>query len=156
MPGTRGKFQRILVPVNGSDLDESSVELAATTAQRSGGEVTLVSIVVVDRSLPLDADLPDAVSKAEAALDRAERVAARFGVTHTSELLQARATGPAIVDEARTRNADLIVLGIAYRKRFGEFYLGQTTPFVLEHAPCRTWLVREKRGAADPASVETA
>ncbi len=160
MTTLRNKFQRILVPVNGSDLDAEAVQLAAGTAQRTGGELILVSIVVVDRTLPLDADLPEAVSKAEAALDRAERVADRYHVTHTSELLQARATGPAIVDEARSRNADLIVLGISYRKRFGEFYLGQTTPFVLEYAPCRTWVVREKRDAVnppmDPAMAETA
>ena len=158
MPG-RLQLRRILVPVNGGALDEQTVQLAAETAQRTGGDLTLVSVVVVDRTLPLDAELPEAVAKAEAALDRAERIADRCGVTHTSELLQARATGPAIVDEARTRGVDLIVLGIAYRKRFGEFYLGQTTPFVLEHAPCRTWVVREKREAeasAESSSAEPA
>ena len=38
---------------------------------------------------------------------------------------------------------DLILLGITYKKRFGEFDLGQTAPFVLKHAPCRVWVCRQ-------------
>ncbi len=34
-------------------------------------------------------------------------------------------------------------MGVTYRKRFGEFYLGQTTPYVLKNAPCRVWVARE-------------
>ena len=142
------RFRRILVPVNGSDLDESTVRLAATTAKEAGAELIVVSVVVVNRTLPLDADLPDATEATEAALERAERVARAVGVPYAIELLQARATGPAIVDEALTREVDLIVMSISYRKRFGEFYLGQTTPYVLKQAPCRVWVAREPNHTA--------
>lgn len=138
-------LERILVPVNGSELDEEMVRFAASTAKRSGAQLIIVYVIVVRRTLPLDVELEDEVQKGEAALDRAERVAEEVGVEFSSELLQARATGPAIVDEAIERKADLIVMGVTYRKRFGEFYLGLTTPYVLKNAPCRVWVAREPK-----------
>jgi nucleotide-binding universal stress UspA family protein len=38
---------------------------------------------------------------------------------------------------------DLILLGVTYKRRFGEFDLGRTAPFVLKHAPCRVWVCRQ-------------
>jgi nucleotide-binding universal stress UspA family protein len=143
-------LERILVPVNGSELDEEMVRLAAATAKRTGAQLIIVYVIVVRRNLPLDVELEDEVQKGEAVLDRAERAAAEFDVELSSELLQARATGPAIVDEATDRGVDLIVMGVTYRKRFGEFYLGQTTPYVLKYAPCRVWVAREPK----PAGVD--
>lgn len=60
-----------------------------------------------------------------------------------SELLQAREVGPALVDEAIERGVDLIIIGVPYKKRFGEFNLGKVAPYMLKNAPCRVWLVRQ-------------
>ncbi|MBI3972086.1 MAG: universal stress protein [Chloroflexi bacterium] len=140
-------MSRILVPVNGSDLDEEMVRLAAATAKRTGAHLIIVHVIVVKRTLPLDVELEEEVQRGEEVLGRAERIADEFQVPYTSELLQARATGPAIVDEATERAVDLIIMGVTYRERYGEFYLGQTTPYVLKNAPCRVWVAREPRGA---------
>jgi nucleotide-binding universal stress UspA family protein len=139
------QLRRVLVPVNGSELDEEMVRFAAVTAERVGAQLIVVYVIVVRRNLPLDVELEDEVQKGEAVLDRAEKAAAEFKVELSTELLQARATGPAIVDEATERDVDLIVMGVTYRKRFGEFYLGQTTPYVLKNAPCRVWVAREPK-----------
>src|SRR6185503_4780664 len=93
-------LRRILVPVNGGDMDEEMVRLAAFTAKSAGAQLIIVYVIVVKRTLPLDVELEDEVQKGEKILDLAERVAERYEVERTSELLQARATGPAIVDEA--------------------------------------------------------
>ena len=59
-------------------------------------------------------------------------------------LLQARDVGAAIVDEAVERQADLLVVGLPYRKRFGgEFAIGRTIPYILQNAPCAVWVVRD-------------
>jgi nucleotide-binding universal stress UspA family protein len=142
------KLRRILVPVNGSELDEEMVRLAAATAKRVAAQLIIVYVIVVKRTLPLDVTQEDEVTTAEQVVERAEKAAAEFEVEYTSEILQARATGPAIVDEAVERDVDLIVMGVTYRKRFGEFYLGQTTPYVLKNAPCRVWVAREANAAA--------
>ena len=74
----------------------------------------------------------------------AKRRAKAAGVTLESVLLQARDVGAALVDEATEREADLLVVGLAYRTKFGgDFAIGRTIPYVLKNAPCAVWVVRE-------------
>jgi nucleotide-binding universal stress UspA family protein len=54
----------------------------------------------------------------------------------TTDVLQAREVGPAIVDEAVERGVNLILMGIRYKRRFGQFSLGNVVPYVLKNAPC--------------------
>jgi nucleotide-binding universal stress UspA family protein len=119
------------------------VSLACSIAKRAKGEVHVVYIIEVKRTLPLDADLPPEAERGEMVLEQAERVAESFDLQFQADLLQARDVGPTIVDEARERGADLILLGVTYKKRFGEFDLGRTAPYVLKHAGCRVWVCRQ-------------
>jgi nucleotide-binding universal stress UspA family protein len=74
----------------------------------------------------------------------AESVADELRQTLDPVLLQARDVGAALVDEASERDADLLVMGLPYRKRFGgDFAIGRTIPYVLKNAPCSVWVVRE-------------
>jgi hypothetical protein len=36
-----------------------------------------------------------------------------------------------------------VVLGMPFRERFGEFYMGKTVPYVIRFAPCRVLTFRE-------------
>ena len=48
------------------------------------------------------------------------------------------------VDETIERGADLLIVGLPYRKRFGgEFAIGRTIPYILQNAPCQVIVVRE-------------
>jgi nucleotide-binding universal stress UspA family protein len=90
-------------------------------------------------------------------LARAEHVAEEFGIDVETEILQARDVGTAIVDEALEREIDLIVMGIGYKRKFGEFDMGHTAPYVLKNAPCRVWLARAAPGlAAAPRPAHSA
>ena len=135
--------KRVLVPINGNLTDDEMVSLACSLAKRAKGEVHVVYIIEVKRTLPLDADLPPEAERGEMVLEQAERVAESFDLQIQADLLQARDVGPTIVDEARERGADLILLGVTYKKRFGEFDLGRTAPYVLKHAGCRVWVCRQ-------------
>lgn len=137
------KISQILVPVAGNPIDEEAIGLACRVARGSKGRVYAVYVVEVTRTLPLDAELATEVRKGEAILDKAEVVAEELDFEIESELLQAREVGPALVDEAIERGIDLMILGVPYKKRFGEFHLGKVAPYVLKNAPCRVWLVRE-------------
>jgi nucleotide-binding universal stress UspA family protein len=69
-----------------------------------------------------------------------ERVAAAENYRVDTEVLQAREAGPAIINEAGEGEVDLILMGIAYKVRFGEFSLGEVVPYVLKNSPCRVIL----------------
>ena len=150
------RASRILVPVNGNPTDDEAIGLACEEARRGGGKASVFAIYViqVSRTLPLDVDLPPEAAKGDQVLERAERVADQLGVDLETEILQARDVGTAIVDEALERKADLIVMGISYKRKFGEFDLGQTAPYVLKNAPCRVWLVRAAPGVPLAATGE--
>jgi nucleotide-binding universal stress UspA family protein len=138
---------RILVAVSGHQVDEETVRLACRMAKRANAHLYAVHIIEVNRSLPLGAVLEREVERGEAILDEVEQLAAEDDLEVETELVQARDTGPAIVGEAEEWGADVIVMGLPYKRRFGEFNLGKTVPYVLKNAPCRVLLFRERLNA---------
>lgn len=135
--------RRILVPVNGSSTDEDAVRLACRLALRQRGRVFVVTVVEVRRGLELEAVQNQELTAAEALLQRAEEIGREYEVEMEAEVLQARQAGPAILDEIGECQADLVVVGMPFRERFGEFYMGKTAPLILRSAPCRALLLRE-------------
>jgi len=69
-----------------------------------------------------------------------EITAEEEGCEIDTDILQAREAGLAIVDEAVEREVDLILMGVTYQMRFGQFSLGNVVPYVLKNAPCRVIL----------------
>lgn len=144
---------RILVTLGGHHVDEETVRLACRMAAKPRGDgktpalIYAVHVVEVNRALPLSATDEHQQVRGEQILDSAEQVAAQFDVLMEAELVQARDTGPAIVGEADEWHADVIVMGLPYKRRFGEFHLGKTAPYVLKNAPCRVILFRERLDA---------
>jgi nucleotide-binding universal stress UspA family protein len=59
-----------------------------------------------------------------------------------TELLQARAVGPAIVDEAIEREADAILMTASIHRKHGRDSLGETTNYVLLNAQCEVVVIR--------------
>ena len=140
----RPTFRRAVVAVNGGSSDERIVRLVASQAARFKAELIAVHVVEIDWTLPLDADIAGRSEDVQRVLDSAESIADQSKVTVEPVLLQARDVGAAIVDEATERGADLLVVGLPYRKRFGgEFAIGRTIPYILQNAPCAVWVVRE-------------
>ncbi len=144
---------RILVTLAGHDVDEETVRLACRMATRLRAEgkepakIYAVHVVEVNRSLPISAPVENQIERGEQILDAAEHVATEYDLEIETEMVQARDTGPAIVGEADEWHADLIVMGLPYKRRFGEFNLGKTAPYVLKNAPCRVVLFRERLDA---------
>lgn len=134
---------RIVVPVNGSATDDEAVRLACRLARRGGAKVLAVTVLEVRRSVALGSAQDSESDRGEALLERAEGNARELETELETEMLQAREAGPAIVEEIRHWRGDLVVVGMPFRQRFGEFHMGKTAPYLLRHAPCRTLLFRE-------------
>ena len=137
------EFKKILVPVIGTEADDEAVRLACRLAKRDKGKIWAVYVVTIKRTLPLNAEIEPEINKAEEILDHAESVAEEQDFELETDLLQAREAGPTIVDEAVERKVDLILIGIEYKRRFGQFSLGSVVPYVLKNAPCRVILYHQ-------------
>jgi len=137
-------FRRAVVALNGGSSDARIVSLVADQARHIKAEVIAIHVVEIDWTLPLDADIAGRSEEVQRVLDTAESVAEDYRITLEPVLLQARDVGAAIVDEAIERDADLLVVGLPYRTRFGgEFAIGRTIPYILQNAPCAVWVVRD-------------
>lgn len=137
------EFKKVLVPVVGSDADEEAMKLACRLAKKDKGKVWAVSVVAIKRTLPLDAEIDSEIRSAEDVLDNVESVAEEEDYEVETDVLQAREVGPAIVDEAVERGVDLILMGITYKRRFGQFSLGNVVPYVLKNSPCPVILYQQ-------------
>ncbi len=140
-------YQRLLVPVNGSDGDRRTLALVGDLVHRHPVAITLIYVVEVLQSMPLDAELPAEIDKGEAILSQAEDIA-RNHLGHklervATDLLQARSAGAAIVDEAIERHADAIVMATTIRQRHGKTTLGEAAAYVLKNAPCEVIVLRQ-------------
>jgi nucleotide-binding universal stress UspA family protein len=149
-------FRRAILALSGGSVDDRIVQLAVELGRAGQGELIGVHVVEVGWSMPLDADIAARSEVAQQILDQAENAAERRKSRLDPVLLQAREVGAALIDEATEREADLLVVGLPYRKRFGgDFAIGRTIPYVLKHAPCEVWVVREPI-PAEPIQVAAA
>jgi nucleotide-binding universal stress UspA family protein len=137
--------KKVMVAVGGQGIDAEVVRLACRMTDTHGGKLYGVHIIEVNRSLPLGAVMDEVVERGEKILDEVEQLATEAQLNVETELVQARDTGPALVDEAVEWGAELLVMGLPYKRRFGEFNLGKTVPYVLKNANCRVLLFREHR-----------
>ncbi|MGH2534057.1 MAG: universal stress protein [Thermomicrobiales bacterium] len=140
-------YKRLLVPVNGTSGDSRILSVVGHLTHLHPVAATLIYVVEVQQSMPLDAELPGEIDKGEWVLQRAEDVARRR-LDHklsniVTELLQARSAGAAIVDEAIERHVDAIVMAGSLRREFGRSTLGNAVTYVLKNAPCEVILVRQ-------------
>tara|TARA_B100000315_G_C14388064_1_gene500585 strand:- start:227 stop:652 length:426 start_codon:yes stop_codon:yes gene_type:complete len=140
------EFQKVLVPVIGTAVDEEAVKLACRLAKKDKGRIWAVYVITLKRILPLDAKIESEIREAEGILDHIESVGGEQGRQVETDLLQSREAGPSIVDEAVEREVDLILMGVTYKRRFGQFSLGDVVPYVLKNAPCRVILYHQYVG----------
>jgi nucleotide-binding universal stress UspA family protein len=137
-------YQRIIVPLAGTAVDPDVVRLAVTLAKASKAEILGVHVIEVRWNLPLDAVLEPELDRGEELLAAAARIAEQAGGHVQTELLQAREAAAAIVDTARERGADLVLIGMPYRKRLGRTYVSRTVEEVYLGAPCAVLAYRQE------------
>jgi len=171
-------FGSILVPLLGGALDDDLVQTAAllvspeSTDEAAIDRATIEAVWIfrVPMSLPLDAALPEPQLKAaRAALARAKRVGEEYrGVEVATATVRARRFGQAIIEEARRRGVEAIVLAadetagargragslLGGRTLVGESAVSETIRYVVDRARCRVILTAPAR-AATPAPEGT-
>jgi nucleotide-binding universal stress UspA family protein len=136
-------YERILVPLSGTEADDGPLRLAALLLGGTEGHAALLHVIEVPFERQLDAEDPKAVAFADEVIERAEAFLAEHEVQVRTGIAQARAAGAAIVDDAVEQNADLIVMGLRYKKRFGGGWdAGRTVPYVMRNSTAPVWCLR--------------
>ena len=129
-------YRQILVPLVADEESETGVALAAELAADSGSTITAVVVIEVPPALPLEAHMLEEEAAAKQALEDAHAIASLRGVRVRARILRARIAGEAIVEEAESSEADVIVLRAPRSGRRWKMF-GRTVDHVLKHASCR-------------------
>jgi APA family basic amino acid/polyamine antiporter len=160
------EYGDILVPVFGTELDDDIVSTAGRLADAADRpdeptpKLNVIYVLDLPLTVPLDAAPPkDRVEAAEAALQRAREVGEEYETVEVeTDLVRARSVGAGIVDAARARNVEVIVMGgePPTRVRGGAILggirgsrppeVGEVTEYVLKKAPCRVLLTAPPAG----------
>jgi nucleotide-binding universal stress UspA family protein len=140
-------YHHVLVPITGDASDNEAIQLAASVVDSKEISLSLLYVVEVAPEYPLEAELPREVEIAEEALavasSYARYVLGERDTAITADLLQARAAGPAIVDEASLQHVEVIVMALRNQRKHGRPTVGDTVPYVLKNAPCEVILRRQ-------------
>ncbi len=154
------EYGNILVPVFGTELDDDIVGTAGRLADaelepgQKPPQLEVIYVAQVPLTVPLDSPLPPEVQKAaDKTLNRAREVGEEYdSVEVNTELVRARSIGAGVIDEARRRGAEVIVMGAEppSRIRGGAILggigaarpeeIGRVTEYVMRKAPCRVLL----------------
>jgi nucleotide-binding universal stress UspA family protein len=135
-------------------IGEEMVATAVKLAQERGSTVEALHVIRVPLDRPLDAELVDEEERALESIEEALALGEENGVEVHGITVRARSIGEAIVEEARRRDVDLIVLGSAARWRRQSRFFSPTVEYVLQQAPSEVLVVAFPQGVLEEAGVE--
>jgi APA family basic amino acid/polyamine antiporter len=164
------EYGDILVPVFGSPLDDEIVGTAGRLADAADqpGEATprleVVYVIDLPLAVPLSSPPPkERIEVADAALERAVEVGGEYETVEVNTaMIRARNVGAGIVQAARERDVEVIVMGAEppTRIRGGAVLggiggarpaeIGPVTEYVLKKAPCRVLVTAPPADGAGP------
>lgn len=153
-------YRRILVPLDGSELAERALPIAARLARASGGSIVFLRVVPsplaftsqpTDSSVPMQAVLNSDLAGAADYLTRITTSSVLAGVATTKEVFKGMPAGM-ILSVARSQKMDIIVMCSHGYTGMTRLALGSVAENVASHAPVPV-LVLRKSGPV-PASPQ--
>ena len=152
-------FTKIVVPVDGSDPSNEAVTLALRLASESKAEVIFIHAVELHKIVALAAPAPMDPSYAiDAAcrvgreiLDQMKERAEKAGVQVACELPEDECIA-SVLEVARQRKADLIVVGSHGRSGIPRALLGSVAEGILRRSPIPVLVCHTPRAHKDGAS----
>ncbi len=153
-------YQRILVPVDGSETSQCGLREAIRLAKAGGGQLRLFHLfddlsiaMAMDAYAGQPGDWLNTMREAGArVLEDASNAAVAAGVQAEGVLHEGVNTrlADAVAAEAAKWPADLIVLGTHGRRGVGRLLLGSGAESILRSAPIPILVVRSNAAAAQP------
>jgi nucleotide-binding universal stress UspA family protein len=135
-------YAHILVATDGSELAQRAVEQGLALAKVLGSAVTAVTVTEPWTAavsgewavaFPVEEYEKASAANAEKILDGVQQAAVRLGVTCDAVHVKDQYAAEGIVEEAKARNCDLIVMASHGRRGIAKFVLGSQATRVLAH-----------------------
>jgi len=135
----------VLVPVTDSPNADQAVRLACLLAQERAAEILLAHVIVVPRSLPLDAFIAE--TAARLALMRAREIVLPYQIPVRTVIRRVRDATSGLIAVAQESCADVIVVGVEPSGEGADW--SRTAERLAQRTPCEVIVHRT------PALVQT-
>ncbi len=144
-------YKHILIASDGSELAARAVDQGLTLAKLLGAKVTAVTVTEPWTAavsgewavaFPVEEYEKAAAANADKILKQVSETAARIGVACETVHIKDQFAAEGIVEEAKTRSCDLIVMGSHGRRGIAKFVLGSQANRVLTHSTVPMLIVR--------------
>lgn len=144
-------YERILVPIDGSDASNAGLREALKLAKDRGSRLRFIH--VVDEILGMSPQIfgaayDDVIAELRKAghsiLADAESLARSEGLTAETQLVEAmgRVAGELVISAAKEWPADLIVCGTHGRRGLRRIVMGSDAEYIVRHAPVPVLIIR--------------
>jgi nucleotide-binding universal stress UspA family protein len=135
-PLTRG--ERILVAIDGSEFSDNVLDQAISMGKICNSEIFVISVVeLYPEMIAVAPALEEKLSKdARQTLDKAKRRVDSENIPCETIVRTGGKPHEFIVQEAKEREIDLIVMGTRGKSGLKRIFMGKVTERVIGHAPC--------------------
>jgi universal stress protein F len=140
-------YKRILVPIDLADVElaKPAIATALMMARESGGSVRLINVLPMTPVMLAEYVPPDFEAQQRASAEEAIAIVAKetgLGAERVSTVVRQGTIDREILDEAKTMNADLIVMS-SHRAGMRTYFLGSNAGHVVRYAACSVLVVRQ-------------
>jgi nucleotide-binding universal stress UspA family protein len=125
------KFERILIASDGSPYSYAAWDEAVFITKRVGGELMAVSVARDESKIPIAQTIVQKLKKEAALQDLDLQTLVYQGRPYLS-----------IIEAARDKEADLVVMGALGMTELSDFLMGSVTERVVAYAPCAVMVVK--------------
>ena len=145
-----GKFSKILVAIDGSEMSMKAAEYGITMAKKDNANLVVIGVIYTPASTFtytkqewFDEFLKKSKDEYAKWFDRIKKNAAENGVKVKAETVEEIYSVPAaIVKYAENENADLIILGSTGKTRFKRLLLGSVANDVVIHSSIPVMIIK--------------
>jgi nucleotide-binding universal stress UspA family protein len=137
-------YQKILVPVDGSEHSKRALKEAIKVAKMTGGAITLLNVTPSGSSIASSHKQPNSEilqNKNKSVLAEGQKIAETEGILVETLLLEGQIVHE-IVKTAKEGHYDLIVVGARGLSKLEEIMLGSVSHGVTEIATCPVIVTR--------------
>lgn len=123
---------KIVVGFDGSNVAKDALQLVFDRAEKLGATIEVVQAVQQSHTLKYDE-----IRRSEQALENDAKSYAKDNTNYKTHLLVTPLTpGEALVEYAKEKSADEMVIGVRRRSKVSKLVFGSTAQHVILHSPC--------------------
>lgn len=134
-------FRSILIPTDGTATSEDIIDFICSIQYKTCVDIHVIYVIEVPRNLPLDAEIPEKVELARAAICRVNMIAEKYDIKIRASIIYARTAEDSILATADELKCDVIAIAQDNHKLR---IFSNAASNIYQRAKCSVWLFNNK------------